>query len=123
MTAATSVEPPGIAHRAARGIRFLVRSARPRRPVRCAVRAALLVVLALGFGGCAVVGPQSIAAGRGVYTEVLNRTEDEQILSAMVRIRYLDYVTTLEDNGVDVFLWGTDGNIPGGDIVAGTSNA
>ncbi|MBT8367522.1 MAG: hypothetical protein KJP23_22750 [Deltaproteobacteria bacterium] len=51
--------------------------------------ATMLVLLsALGFGGCAVVGPQSIAAGRGVYAEVINRTEDEQILNAIVRQRY-----------------------------------
>ena len=43
---------------------------------------------ALGFCGCAVVGPQSITAGRGVYAEVINRTEDEQILNVIVRQRY-----------------------------------
>ena len=35
-----------------------------------------------------MVGPQSITAGRGVYAEVFNRTEDEQILNAIVRLRY-----------------------------------
>jgi hypothetical protein len=49
---------------------------------------ALLIVGALGLTGCAVVGPKSIAAGRGVYTEVINRTEDEQILNVLVRMRY-----------------------------------
>ena len=52
------------------------------------VRTALLVVGALGLCGCAVVGPQSITAGRGVYAEVINRTEDEQILNVLVRLRY-----------------------------------
>jgi hypothetical protein len=51
-------------------------------------RNALLVVGALGLCGCAVVGPQSITAGRGVYAEVINRTEDEQILNVLVRLRY-----------------------------------
>jgi hypothetical protein len=51
-------------------------------------RSALLVVGALGLCGCAAVGPQSITAGRGVYTEVINRTEDEQILNVLVRLRY-----------------------------------
>jgi hypothetical protein len=51
--------------------------------------ASMLVLLsALGFYGCAVVGPQSITAGRGVYAEVINRTEDEQILNVIVRQRY-----------------------------------
>jgi len=51
-------------------------------------RSFLLVVGTLGLYGCAVVGPQSITAGRGVYTEVINRTEDEQILNVLVRMRY-----------------------------------
>jgi len=53
------------------------------------ITATMLVLLsALGFCGCAVVGPQSITAGRGVYAEVINRTEDEQILNVIVRQRY-----------------------------------
>jgi len=52
------------------------------------LRAALTVVAALGLCGCAVVGPQGISAGRGAYAEVINATEDEQLLSAMVRMRY-----------------------------------
>jgi hypothetical protein len=42
----------------------------------------------MGFCGCAVIGPQSITAGRGVYAEVINRTEDEQIMNVIVRLRY-----------------------------------
>jgi len=48
----------------------------------------LAVVVALGLSGCAVVGPKSITAGRGAYAEVINRTEDEQILNVLVRQRY-----------------------------------
>ena len=48
----------------------------------------LALLSALGFYGCAVVGPQSIAAGRGVYAEVINRAEDEQVLNVIVRQRY-----------------------------------
>ena len=48
----------------------------------------LLLLSLMGFCGCAVIGPQSIAAGRGVYAEVINRTEDEQILNVIVRLRY-----------------------------------
>jgi hypothetical protein len=51
-------------------------------------RVALLVVGALVFCGCAAVGPRFIAAGRGVYADVINRTEDEQILNVLVRQRY-----------------------------------
>ena len=48
----------------------------------------LALLCVLGFCGCAVVGPRSITAGRGVYAEVINRTEDEQILNVIVRMRY-----------------------------------
>ena len=51
-------------------------------------RSTLLIVAVLGLCGCAVVGPRSITAGRGVYAEVINRTEDEQILNVLVRLRY-----------------------------------
>ena len=58
--------------------------------ILCLVRgqSALLVVGVLGLCGCAVVGPQSISAGRGVYTETINRTSDEQTLNMLVRLRY-----------------------------------
>ena len=48
----------------------------------------LALLSVLGFYGCAVVGPQSIAAGRGVYAEVISRAEDEQVLNVIVRQRY-----------------------------------
>ena len=51
-------------------------------------RRALFVLAALGLCSCAVVGPESITAGRGVYSEVITRTDDEQILNAIVRLRY-----------------------------------
>ena len=49
---------------------------------------AVLLTVTLATCGCATVGPQSITAGRAVYNEVINRTEDEQILNALVRLRY-----------------------------------
>ena len=51
-------------------------------------RSALLIAGVLGLCGCATIGPQSITAGRGAYTEVINSTEDEQILNVIVRQRY-----------------------------------
>lgn len=53
-----------------------------------AIARVLLLTCALGIYGCTTVGPQAIATGRNVYTEVINRTEDEQILNALVRLRY-----------------------------------
>ncbi len=45
------------------------------------------VLLVGGLAGC-VVGPTAIAVGRGVYNEIINRTEDEQLLNMIVRERY-----------------------------------
>ncbi|MCP3903174.1 MAG: hypothetical protein GY715_06005 [Planctomycetes bacterium] len=53
------------------------------------VRTLLLAVVPL-LGGCAVVGPTSISNGRGVYNEIITRTDDEQILNMIVRDRYDD---------------------------------
>jgi hypothetical protein len=45
------------------------------------------VLAALGLlTGC--VGPEMLSNGRGTYNAVINRTEDEQILSMIVRQRY-----------------------------------
>lgn len=46
-----------------------------------------VLLLLSGLTGC-VFGPASLAAGRGVYNEVVNRTEDEQLLNIIVRERY-----------------------------------
>jgi hypothetical protein len=39
-------------------------------------------------GGCASVGPSMISNGRAVYNEVINYTEDQQLLNLIVRERY-----------------------------------
>jgi hypothetical protein len=52
------------------------------------------------LNGCAVVGPSSISAGRGNYNEVINDTEDEQIMLAIVKGRYGDTFSLLAVNGV-----------------------
>lgn len=46
------------------------------------------LILAFGWAGCNVVGPSAITNGRGTYNDVINRTEDEQILTLLVRQRY-----------------------------------
>ncbi len=53
-----------------------------------ALAATLGAAAALTLSGCNAVGPASLSAGRGVYNDVLNRTEDEQILSMIIRLRY-----------------------------------
>jgi len=56
------------------------------RGIRCS--AVWLVVGALSLCGCAVIGPRGISAGRPVYADVITRTDDEQILNTIVRMRY-----------------------------------
>jgi hypothetical protein len=52
-----------------------------------ALRIGLASALSLLIG-CAAVGPASISNGRMAYNEVLNYTEDQQLLNAIVRERY-----------------------------------
>jgi len=49
--------------------------------------APMLAAIAL-LGGCYQLGPTGISAGRGLYNEVINATEDQQILNMIVRKRY-----------------------------------
>ena len=51
-------------------------------------RAVALCSLALAFDGCATIGPAELANGRSTYNAVINETEDQQILSMIVRQRY-----------------------------------
>jgi len=50
--------------------------------------------------GCAMVGPRSISSGRADYNEVINRTEDEQLLLSIVKGRYGETSSLLSVNGV-----------------------
>ncbi len=43
-----------------------------------------VVPLVSAVTGC-LAGPASITAGRGLYNDVINRTEDEQVLNLIVR--------------------------------------
>ena len=45
--------------------------------------------------GCSFIGPQSITNGRAVYNEVINQTEDQQMLMAVVRNRYGETISML----------------------------
>jgi len=48
----------------------------------------LFLATAPSLTGCTLLGPASIANGRAVYNEVINKTEDEQLLNMIVRERY-----------------------------------
>ena len=52
------------------------------------------------FTGCANVGPTSISMGRADYNEVINRTDDEQLLMAIVKGRYGETSSLLAVKGV-----------------------
>ena len=44
---------------------------------------------------CTTLGPQYIASGRAAYNEVINHTEDQQMLMAIVRMRYGETISML----------------------------
>ena len=62
-------------------------------------KAALLLILWV-LAGCAVVGPSSINMGRASYNEAINKTEDEQLLTSIVRGRYGELYSLLAVTGV-----------------------
>lgn len=45
--------------------------------------------------GCTTLGPQYIASGRAAYNAVINHTEDQQMLMAIVRTRYGETISML----------------------------
>jgi hypothetical protein len=56
----------------------------PRPPLHAAACLLLLALLA----GCAAIGTTALSNGRPAYNAVINETEDQQILSMIVRRRY-----------------------------------
>ena len=58
--------------------------------VRVAAIASTLSIAACGalFGPKATLGPGEVVRGRGLYNEVINYTNSEQILALIVRQRY-----------------------------------
>jgi hypothetical protein len=61
---------------------------------------AVLCLVLCVFSGCAIVGPRSIGTGRAGYNEVINKTQDEQMLLSMVKSRYGETASLLAVSGV-----------------------
>ena len=57
-------------------------------------------ILLISAAGCATLGPRSISMGRAEYNEVINRTEDEQMLLSIVKGRYGETYSLLAVSGV-----------------------
>ena len=66
-----------------------------RKKIRCFRYVGGLCAVLWIFLGCSVIGPQSIANGRAAYNEVINKTEDQQLLMAIVRNRYGETMSML----------------------------
>lgn len=61
----------------------------------------LFALLLLGcVSGCAMVGPASVSSGRGDYNEAISRTENEQMLMAIVKGCYGETFSLLSVTGV-----------------------
>ena len=61
---------------------------------------AILFLALWVFTGCSTVGPRSISMGRADYNEAINKTEDEQMLLAIVEGRYGETFSLLAVSGV-----------------------
>jgi hypothetical protein len=68
--------------------------------IRSVISLILLSSASFAFLGCAVVGPRSISMGRADYNAAINKTEDEQMLMAIVKGRYGETTSLLSVNGV-----------------------
>ncbi len=58
------------------------------------------VLLLCCLFGCAMVGPASVSSGRGDYNEAISRTENEQMLMAVVKGCYGETFSLLSVTGV-----------------------
>jgi len=67
---------------------------------RCFQMSALFFTFFSVLCGCAMMGPKSISMGRMDYNTAINKTEDEQLLLAIVRERYGETFSLLTVNSV-----------------------
>lgn len=79
----------------------------------------LRYALVLSLAACQTVGPQSMKYGRGQYNDVVQRTDGEQLLLNLVRLRYRDPPLFLEVTSIATSLslelgTGVSGNV--GDV-------
>jgi len=71
-----------------------------------------LLLVMFTISGCAGVGPRTISQGRADYNEVINKTEDEQMLLSIVKGRYGETFSLLKVSGVAAnFSFGTSAGI------------
>lgn len=71
-------------------------------PMRCDRAAAIAITAAasLLISGCQWLGPASVDAGRAAYNDVIARTNSEQTLGVIVRMRYGDPIGMLSVSSV-----------------------
>lgn len=66
--------------------------------------AAMALAMTLVAAGCQMLGPTALGAGRGAYSEVIGRTNSEQLLTTLVNIRYGDPIGLLAVTSVTASL-------------------
>lgn len=88
-----------------------------KTPVRLLTACVLLPMLC----SCAVVGPASIANGRAAYTDVITRTNDQQLLNMVVRMRYAEPSSLVTVTGITAQSEMSIG--AGGQVGVGSSNS
>ena len=68
--------------------------------VRCALTRTTLCLLLFALPGCANIGSRSISMGRGDYNQAISKTDEEQMLLAIISGRYGDSFSLLAVSGV-----------------------
>jgi hypothetical protein len=68
--------------------------------VRCVLTRTTLCLLLFALPGCAKTGPRSISMGRGDYNQAISKTDDEQMLLAIITGCYGDSFSLLAVSGV-----------------------
>ncbi len=63
-----------------------------------------LLVAALAATGCQVLGPTAISSGRSAYSDVIARTNSEQTLALIVRMRYADPIMLMTVSNITASL-------------------
>ena len=67
---------------------------------RSVLRLTTICLLLFALSGCAKIGPRSISMGRGDYNQAISKTDDEQMLLAIINGCYGDSVSLLAVSGV-----------------------
>ncbi|GJL78043.1 MAG: hypothetical protein NPINA01_10320 [Nitrospinaceae bacterium] len=79
---------------------MLLKIKNPRRSVQSMVNGAIALALALVLTGCSGLGPSTLKGNRYSYNTTIQRSNDQQLLLNLVRLKYRDTPYFLQVNSV-----------------------